>query len=72
MATPPLFLKEEDEFYLILRFGHKFVRKQLKIVNFFIKATLMADIAIDVVLLPTDDMMDKAIEANREFLKQCN
>ncbi len=31
----------------------------------------MADIAIDVVLLPSDEMMDKAIEANRELLKQC-
>ncbi len=63
-------MKEEDEFYLILRFVHKFVRKQLKKVNSFIKATLMADIAIDVVLLPSGEMMDKAIEANRELLKQ--
>ena len=31
----------------------------------------MADIAIDVVLLPSGDMMDKAIEANRKLLKQC-
>ncbi len=31
----------------------------------------MAEIAIDVVLLPSDEIMDKAIEANRELLKQC-
>ena len=31
----------------------------------------MAKIAVDAVLLPSDDMMDKAIEANRELLKQC-
>jgi len=31
----------------------------------------MAKIAVDAVLLPSDEMMDKAIEANRELLKQC-
>jgi len=27
--------------------------------------------AVDIVLLPSEKMMDKAIEANRELLKQC-
>jgi len=31
----------------------------------------MAEIAVDVVLLPSDEMADKAIEANKELLKQC-
>jgi len=31
----------------------------------------MAKIAVDAVLLPSDEMMDKAIEANKELLKQC-
>ena len=31
----------------------------------------MAEIAVDAVLLPSDEMMDKAIEANRELLQQC-
>lgn len=31
----------------------------------------MAKIAVDIVLLPSEEMMDKAIEANRELLKQC-
>jgi 2'-5' RNA ligase len=31
----------------------------------------MAKIAVDVVLLPSEQMMDKAIEVNRELLKQC-
>ncbi len=31
----------------------------------------MAKIAVDAVLLPSDAMMDKAIEANRELLQQC-
>ncbi|MHC4508048.1 MAG: hypothetical protein ACYTAO_03690 [Planctomycetota bacterium] len=31
----------------------------------------MAKIAVDVVLLPSEEMMDKAIEANRGLLKQC-
>ena len=31
----------------------------------------MAKIAVDVVLLPSEQMMDRAIEANRELLKQC-
>jgi len=30
----------------------------------------MAKIAVDAVLLPSDEMMDKAIEANKELLKQ--
>ncbi len=30
----------------------------------------MAEIAVDAVLLPSDEMMDKAIEANRELLQQ--
>ena len=31
----------------------------------------MAKIAVDAVLLPSDEMMDKAIEANKELLQQC-
>ncbi len=31
----------------------------------------MAEIAVDVVLLPSEEMADKAIEANKELLKQC-
>jgi len=31
----------------------------------------MAEIAVDVVLLPSEEMADKAIEANRQLLKQC-
>jgi len=31
----------------------------------------MAKIAVDVVLLPSERIVDKAIEANRELLKQC-
>ncbi|MHC4595141.1 MAG: 2'-5' RNA ligase family protein [Planctomycetota bacterium] len=31
----------------------------------------MAEIAVDAVLLPPDEMTDKAIEANRELLQQC-
>ncbi|HUU16278.1 MAG TPA: hypothetical protein VMW72_03935 [Sedimentisphaerales bacterium] len=31
----------------------------------------MAEIAVDVVLLPSKEMADKAIEANKELLKQC-
>ncbi len=31
----------------------------------------MAKIAVDVVLLPSEEMMDRAIQANRELLKQC-
>jgi len=31
----------------------------------------MALIAVDVALLPSDEMMDRAVEANRELLKQC-
>ena len=31
----------------------------------------MAEIAVDAVLLPSDEMMDKVIEANRELLQQC-
>ena len=31
----------------------------------------MAEIAVDVVLLPSDEMADKAIAANKELLKQC-
>ena len=31
----------------------------------------MAKIAVDAVLLPSEEMADKAIEANRELLKQC-
>ena len=31
----------------------------------------MAKIAVDVVLLPSEEMADKAVEANRELLKQC-
>jgi 2'-5' RNA ligase len=31
----------------------------------------MAKIAVDAVLLPSDELMDKAIEANRELLKRC-
>jgi len=31
----------------------------------------MAKLAVDVVLLPSQEMMDKAIEANRRLLKQC-
>jgi 2'-5' RNA ligase len=31
----------------------------------------MAEIAVDAVSLPSDEMMDKAIEANRELLQQC-
>ena len=31
----------------------------------------MAKIAVDAVLLPSDEMADRAIEANRELLKQC-
>lgn len=31
----------------------------------------MAEIAVDVVLLPSEEMTDKAIEANRQLLKQC-
>ncbi|MFZ2145582.1 MAG: 2'-5' RNA ligase family protein [Sedimentisphaerales bacterium] len=31
----------------------------------------MAKIAVDVVLLPSEEMADKTIEANRELLKQC-
>ena len=31
----------------------------------------MAEIAVDVVLLPSDEMADKAIEANKKLLKQC-
>ena len=30
----------------------------------------MAKIAVDVVLLPSEEMMDKAIEINRELLKR--
>lgn len=32
----------------------------------------MAKIAVDVVLLPSQDMMDKVIEVNRELPKQCS
>lgn len=32
----------------------------------------MAKIAVDVVLLPAEEMMDKAIEANRELRRQCS
>ncbi|HUV63905.1 MAG TPA: hypothetical protein VMW24_08405, partial [Sedimentisphaerales bacterium] len=32
----------------------------------------MARIAADIVLLPSEEMMDKAIEANQELLKQCS
>ena len=31
----------------------------------------MAEIAVDAVLLPSEEMADKAIEANRQLLKQC-
>ena len=31
----------------------------------------MAEIAVDVVLLPSEEMVDKTIAANRELLKQC-
>jgi len=31
----------------------------------------MAEIAVDVVLLPSEEMVDKSIAANRELLKQC-
>jgi len=31
----------------------------------------MAEIAVDVVLLPSEEMADKAIAANKELLKQC-
>jgi len=31
----------------------------------------MAEIAVDVVLLPSEEMADKAIAANRKLLKQC-
>ncbi|MGD8500778.1 MAG: hypothetical protein PVJ86_09035, partial [Phycisphaerales bacterium] len=31
----------------------------------------MAKIAVDVVLLPSEEMTNKAIEANRELLRQC-
>jgi len=31
----------------------------------------MAEIAVDAVLLPSEEMADKAIEANKELLKQC-
>jgi 2'-5' RNA ligase len=31
----------------------------------------MAKIAVDAVLLPSDEMMDKAVEANKELLEQC-
>jgi len=31
----------------------------------------VAKIAVDVVLLPSEEMADKAVEANRELLKQC-
>jgi len=31
----------------------------------------MVEIAVDVVLLPSEEMADKAIEANKELLKQC-
>jgi 2'-5' RNA ligase len=31
----------------------------------------MAEIAVDVVLLPSEEMADKAIEANRQLLRQC-
>jgi 2'-5' RNA ligase len=33
--------------------------------------SLMAEIAVDVVLLPSEEMVDKTIAANRELLKQC-
>jgi 2'-5' RNA ligase len=33
--------------------------------------SLMAEIAVDAVLLPSEEMADKAIEANKELLKQC-
>jgi 2'-5' RNA ligase len=32
----------------------------------------MAEIAVDVVLLPSEEMADKAIAANKELLKQCS
>ncbi|MHC4533455.1 MAG: 2'-5' RNA ligase family protein [Planctomycetota bacterium] len=31
----------------------------------------MAEIAVDIVLLPSEEMADKAIAANKELLKQC-
>jgi len=42
-----------------------------KLQGCFTRISFMAEIAVDVVLLPSEEMADKAIAANKELLKQC-